>query len=104
MFGTFRLILACLVALSHFGLVVQGFNPGQWAVVSFYVLSGYLMQGQVKKLGTTRLFWLDRFLRIFPLYVLVVLFGAWVERASPSLIATNLCLFPSIIPNLPRFR
>jgi hypothetical protein len=30
MFGAYRFILAAFVALSHFGVVVAGFNPGQW--------------------------------------------------------------------------
>ncbi len=51
MFGLYRLVLSLLVALSHAGLVFHGFNPGQWSVVCFYVLSGLLMERQFRKLA-----------------------------------------------------
>ena len=51
MFGLYRLILAVLVALSHFNLIIYGFDPGQWAVVCFYILSGFLMERQFHKLA-----------------------------------------------------
>ena len=40
MLGTWRYILAVLVALSHDGLRIQGLNPGVMAVVGFYLISG----------------------------------------------------------------
>jgi peptidoglycan/LPS O-acetylase OafA/YrhL len=94
MFGTYRLVLACLVALSHFGLVRAGFNPGQWAVLSFYVLSGFLMEHQFHRLATCRLFYLDRFLRIYPLFVIVLLLAALRTNSSGSVILVNSFLFP----------
>ncbi|TAL22397.1 MAG: acyltransferase [Aquabacterium sp.] len=66
MFGSYRFLLAMLVALSHFGLTKAGFHPGQWAVVGFYLLSGYLMQKQATKLGSW--FLPDRLLRVLPLF------------------------------------
>lgn len=74
MFGSYRLVLALLVALSHCGLTLFGFNPGQWAVICFYVLSGFLMERQFKKLsvdGGVTSFYIDRFLRIYPVYFVV---------------------------------
>jgi len=83
MFGGYRFFLAMLVALSHFGFQAAAFNPGQWSVISFYVLSGLLMERQCRKLsprgdqiGT---FYLDRFLRIYPLYLAVLLL-AWTQN------------------------
>jgi peptidoglycan/LPS O-acetylase OafA/YrhL len=76
MFGFYRLILSILVALSHFGFVVKGFNPGQWSVISFYVLSGFLMEKQVRKLCQNSVilpFYVDRCLRIFPLYLVSII-------------------------------
>ncbi|MBD9359871.1 acyltransferase family protein [Methylomonas fluvii] len=79
MFGLFRLMLAIMVALSHFGLVYKGLNPGQWAVISFYLLSGYLMQLQFGKFTSKysykkaiAVFFTDRAIRIFPLYWVIV--------------------------------
>jgi peptidoglycan/LPS O-acetylase OafA/YrhL len=94
MFGTYRLILACLVALSHYGLIVAGFNPGQWAVLSFYVVSGYLMECQFHRLSTCRLFYADRFLRIYPLFVTVLLLSLLLAHLSLPVILGNCSLFP----------
>jgi peptidoglycan/LPS O-acetylase OafA/YrhL len=77
MFGSYRFLLAILVALSHFGCQAAGFNPGQWAVISFYVLSGLLMDRQFHKLSPRGKelggFYLDRFLRVYPLFMVVLL-------------------------------
>ena len=97
MFGIFRLFLATLVAFSHFGVIYKGFNPGQWAVVAFYLLSGYLMQKQAEKLckdGGVASFYIDRAIRILPLYLLVLVFGAWVVPVSAGDFAWNVLLFP----------
>ena len=100
MFGGYRFILAMLVALSHFGLRGAGLNPGQWAVIAFYTLSGVLMERQFRKLARHgngfRAFYLDRFLRIYPLY-LFVLFVAWLGTPPPvpgREILANLALLP----------
>lgn len=101
MFGGYRFILAMLVALSHFGFQGAGLNPGQWAVISFYVLSGLLMERQFQKLSRhgsgTRSFYLDRFLRIYPLYIVVLLI-AWMGASHPSMSRheafANLVLLP----------
>ncbi len=94
MFGTYRFLLACLVALSHFGLTVAGFHPGQWSVLSFYVLSGFLMEHQFHKLATARAFYLDRLLRIYPLFLAVLLLATWLARPSLWTFAVNASLFP----------
>jgi peptidoglycan/LPS O-acetylase OafA/YrhL len=106
MFGAYRLILASLVALSHFGLIVAGFNPGQWSVLSFYVLSGYLMEHQFHKLskaGDSRAFYADRFLRVFPIYCSVLILAAlltppawWVFLVNATLIPLNYSIFTGI--------
>ena len=89
MFGTFRLILAFLVLLSHLdvritgipgtdikfrpGVDDPGFNIGPFAVAIFYMMSGYVMTGlvrayymDIKKFG---LFLIDRCCRILPQYL-----------------------------------
>lgn len=97
MFGIFRLVLAIMVALSHFGIRFKGLNPGQWAVIAFYLLSGFLMQKQAEKLCSNDKkapFYLDRLIRIGPLYFIVMLLatplfiGTWVDYSQ------NICLFP----------
>jgi peptidoglycan/LPS O-acetylase OafA/YrhL len=75
MLGTFRLILALLVALSHAGVNVAGLNPGVVAVVCFYLISGYVMTGLLRTHYSTAQriphFYLDRALRIFPQYLAI---------------------------------
>lgn len=98
MFGGYRLFLAALVALSHFGIQAAGFNPGQWAVISFYVLSGLLMERQFHKLSPAGkgigIFYLDRLLRIYPLFFAVLLL-AWTQtRLSWPEAAANVALLP----------
>jgi len=94
MFGSYRLILACFVALSHFGFVFFGFNPGQWAVISFYVLSGFLMSSQILKFSNCRLFYIDRFLRIYPLFLAVLLLASLIDRPTFATVLVNSLLFP----------
>ena len=94
MFGSYRLMLACFVALSHFGFVFLGFNPGQWAVVSFYILSGYLMSSQILKFSNSRLFYIDRLLRIYPLFLAVLLLASLLDRATVTTVLVNSLLLP----------
>ncbi|MGV8900579.1 MAG: acyltransferase family protein [Burkholderiaceae bacterium] len=75
MLGSFRFLLAVCVALSHVNLQIAGLNPGVIAVIGFYMTSGYVMTGLLRKyhadLPSVRRFYLDRLLRIFPLYLAV---------------------------------
>ena len=97
MFGSYRLLLASLVALSHYGLVVYGFNPGQWAVLSFYVISGFLMDHLFAKIpppGGAVIFYCDRFLRIYPLYLIITLMTLVIDPSSRRWFLENLLLVP----------
>ena len=71
--GYYRLILALLVAASHAGLTFGRFNPGEIAVVSFFLLSGYVMTALIdrhyrdfRRVGP---FYLDRALRLYPQFL-----------------------------------
>lgn len=82
--GFLRFVLAALVVVSHMGYTVNGFNPGVWAVVVFYLLAGHV----VARLWSQRpfegtfdsvlWFYKDRALRIFPLYFAALVFGVLV--------------------------
>jgi peptidoglycan/LPS O-acetylase OafA/YrhL len=93
MFGTFRYILAALVLIGHV-FAYRPVNVGVAAVVNFFVVSGYVMtlliRNNYPRLGKPMLyFYADRFLRIFPQYLLYVLI-------------TQICLFfiPFVFFNL----
>ena len=107
--GSYRLFLALVVLVSHTELKPQGVAVGISAVVSFFILSGYVMTLLVDRhyASPERVphFYLDRVARIFPQYlfylvstiVLVnqhrVTFG-FVETCDAVQAALNFAVFP----------
>lgn len=75
--GLYRLFLAMLVALSHAGISVYGYNPGVVAVISFFILSGYVMSMLIDKYyqqaSAIPTFYLDRAARLFPQFFFYML-------------------------------
>jgi len=47
--GLYRLLLAMMVAISHAGIRPYGYNPGVIAVISFVILSGYVMSFLIER-------------------------------------------------------
>lgn len=89
MFGTFRYLLAALVMVSHFWPEWMLW-AGAYAVFSFYLLSGYLITlalhhsyGLSAK-GCAR-FLTNRFLRIFPPYLAVLLLTVLLLWQMPEI-------------------
>lgn len=73
--GYLRFFLAFLVMISHIGIRFFGMNPGVWAVTVFYILAGHVITHLLidifwKSKGKTKYYYIDRILRIFPLYLL----------------------------------
>lgn len=72
--GAYRLLLAVLVAVSHMGKTFMGFNPGVVAVISFLIISGFVMTSLIernyKSTEKVGLFYLDRVLRLYPQFLL----------------------------------
>lgn len=71
-------MLAIAVALSHMGVTfLGGHNPGVVAVISFFLISGFVMTGLVRayyaEYRKVPLFYMDRIARIFPQYFLFLL-------------------------------
>ncbi len=87
MLGSLRLALAVLVVLFHAGWQPAGLSVGVFAVVVFYLISGYAMAGLAGRFldapadgfgaGVAR-FWRDRWLRLYPQYLLWALVGVFV--------------------------
>ena len=76
MFGYFRFFLASLVLISHVGINYRGFNPGVAAVVSFYMLAGFVVCHLFSKIFKSEKplyfhFYYERALRIFPQYLFI---------------------------------
>ena len=106
MFGYLRFFLAILVLLSHLKITC-GINQGITAVVSFYMLAGFVVTHLLTKVfqpGPTiiKRFFLERFLRIFPLYlyvlaltlVFLILTGFGQPYFSPARLLANLLVIP----------
>ena len=112
MFGSLRFILAILVAVSHLDFMIPlpgpgTINPGVFAVVIFYILSGYVMASSFSRnyslsISKASAFWIDRIFRVFPQYLffllLTTLFLALTNYGSPQFHAgsflSNLLIIP----------
>lgn len=76
--GAFRLVLASAVVVSH----ASRFDIGRLAVLLFFYLSGYWVSRIYKSEFAGRrwlMFYLGRWLRIAPLYLIVMLAAAWLR-------------------------
>ena len=102
--GYLRLCLATLVALSHTGYS-NSINIGFSAVIIFYMLAGYVVTHLLHKhFSPNHLskFYIDRILRIFPLYLFFLLPVALFlyltnfrdAKFTPILILSNLTIIP----------
>lgn len=74
--GAFRLLLAGLVLISH----LSSAGTGRIGVVLFFLLSGYWISDLWRRQGKygVGMFFVNRFLRIWPLYIIAVLIAAYV--------------------------
>ncbi|GAA2230167.1 hypothetical protein GCM10010430_07730 [Kitasatospora cystarginea] len=76
-----RGVAALLVAIHHFGLIHlipyggtinREFDLGIYAVMLFFLVSGYIVPASLERRGDVRGFWIGRIFRIYPLLVVVV--------------------------------
>jgi peptidoglycan/LPS O-acetylase OafA/YrhL len=76
-FGTYRLCLAWCVVIEHLAGVSYVAHTGKFAVFGFYVLSGYLITRVLNDSYDFAFvpFWTNRFLRIYPQYLLLLPIG-----------------------------
>lgn len=78
--GSYRLILAALVVSSHIGHTLFGLNFGVVAVISFFILSGYVMTALIEKryfsTSLVSAFYLDRLYRLQPQYLFYLILTA----------------------------
>lgn len=89
--GTYRLVLAVMVMLAHMGTDIGGRAQGVAAVVSFFIISGFVMTATIRRnyptLSAAPMFFVDRAMRIFPQYLLYIALTvaafAWVGIKVP---------------------
>jgi peptidoglycan/LPS O-acetylase OafA/YrhL len=103
MLGFVRFILAGLVVANHFYLPVAN-KVGAHAVIAFYMMSGYLMARVLNHsygfspAGTLH-FLLNRFLRIFPIYWIVLLLSCvclYLDRETFGVYGTLMQIPPNL--------
>lgn len=102
--GIYRFFLAFCVLLYHSGASPAKFNLGVAAVISFYILAGFVLTNLIDKKfdGKMWLFYLERILRIYPLYlflalltlIFVFLSGYGNPVFSFGKVANNLLIIP----------
>jgi peptidoglycan/LPS O-acetylase OafA/YrhL len=60
-------------ALQHVRhIVYQWFDPGNYGVFVFFIISGYIVPASLERKGSVRTFWVSRLFRLYPLYLLAV--------------------------------
>jgi peptidoglycan/LPS O-acetylase OafA/YrhL len=52
--------------------VYQWFDPGQYGVFVFFMVSGYIVPASLDRKGSVRSFWVSRLFRLYPLYLFAV--------------------------------
>lgn len=114
MFGIYRLYLALMVLVHHYYEVR---SVGYWAVVSFFILSGFLMTAIMQgsygySPAGMKKYALNRILRLFPSYyfvalvtgILLIVFPAiaddttFLPTSYQGVLANLTMIFPSVYP------
>ncbi|KAF1068693.1 MAG: O-acetyltransferase OatA [Pseudomonas citronellolis] len=107
--GVYRLVLAMLVAVSHLGVTFWSLNPGVIAVVSFLLISGFVMTSLIdrhyRRPNRLPLFYLDRLMRLYPQFLFYLVISCLLiyhylpgtpqaAELTPGNIAANLAMLP----------
>jgi peptidoglycan/LPS O-acetylase OafA/YrhL len=76
-----RGVAALAVVFDHVGqhvlqhvraIIYHWFDPGQYGVFVFFLISGYIVPASLERKGSVRTFWVSRLFRLYPLYLLAV--------------------------------
>src|ERR1700678_850772 len=85
-----RGVAALAVVFDHLGyytlqhvhaLVYRWFNPGNYGVFVFFIISGYIVPASLERRGSVRSFWVSRLFRLYPLYLLALVLLALLTVA-----------------------
>ena len=52
--------------------IYHWFDPGNYGVFVFFIISGYIVPASLERKGSVRTFWVSRVFRLYPLYLLAV--------------------------------
>ena len=53
-------------------LIYEWFDPGNYGVCVFFIISGYIVPASLERKGSVRTFWVSRLFRLYPLFLLAV--------------------------------
>ena len=88
--GIIRLLLALSVVSAHIsGSPLISFVGGETAVRIFFVISGFYMQMIIGEYSTKYKFWLSRYIRIFPTYIVCAIASLYFVRGAGYIAALN---------------
>src|SRR5580704_10235612 len=67
--------------------VYHWFDPGQYGVFVFFLVSGYIVPASLERKGSVRSFWVSRVFRLYPLYLfalsaMIVLWASGIGSLS----------------------
>ncbi|MFD9356325.1 acyltransferase family protein [Streptomyces sp. NPDC060031] len=88
-----RGIAALLVAVHHFRVLYlipgghffhRNFDLGIYAVMLFFLVSGYIVPASLERRGDVRGFWIGRLFRIYPLLLVVIVASLFILPAAHS--------------------
>src|SRR6202161_3380500 len=69
--------------------VYQWFDPGQYGVFVFFLVSGYIVPASLERRGSVRSFWVGRVFRLYPLYLVAVVAAVVLWKVHLGLIANT---------------
>jgi len=77
--GIIRFLLALAVVGAHSNShQLLKFVGGEVAVQAFYVISGFYMAMIVRTYSTKKKFWISRYLRLYPAYIVCALLSLYL--------------------------
>ncbi len=81
--------------------VYHWFDPGQYGVFVFFLVSGYIVPASLERKGSVRGFWVSRVFRLYPLYLfavgaMIVLWAAGIGSLSGMHSDTVTSLFADV--------
>ncbi len=95
-------------------VIYSWFDPGNYGVFVFFIISGYIVPASLERKGSVRTFWVSRVFRLYPLYLLAVglAVGLWLVHfgglrgagADPETsVLAQLLMMSNVLagPNLP---
>jgi peptidoglycan/LPS O-acetylase OafA/YrhL len=85
--GTIRFLLAVSILITHSApLLGVSMLNGDMAVICFFIISGFLMTMilETKYLDRTKIYFINRLLRIFPPYIAALLFAVVIFYTFPN--------------------